>query len=128
VTKSKPRLRIVRSMSEALSLPRTAERIMESLARAGRFLPVKELVKHVRMSERSVRKHLSLLVRRGLLQRRAVPRGSRKIAYEYSLRPVQDMLNAARDDFARTIQKLESAVRRLGKAKASPKSASSSRN
>lgn len=101
---------------------------MESLARAGRFMPVKDLVRLVRMSERSIRKHLSLLVRRGLLQRRAVPRGSRKIAYEYSLRPVQDMLNAAHDDFAKTFQKLESAVRKLGKSKANPRSASSSRN
>jgi predicted DNA-binding transcriptional regulator len=125
---SKPRLRIVRSVSEALGLPRTAERIMESLARAGKFLSVNELVKHVRMSERSVRKHLSLLVRRGLLQRRAVPRGSRKIAYEYSLRPIQEMLTAARNDFARTIQKLESAVKSFGRRKTSPKSASSSRN
>ncbi len=124
----RPRLRLVKNVSEVLGLPKTAERILECLARAGRYMPVAELVARVRMSERSVRKHLSLLVRRGLLQRRASPRGSRKIAYEYRLPSARDLVEAARRDFAKTIALLESAVRRIGGAKASPRSASSSRS
>lgn len=120
-----------RSISEALGLPRTAEKIMDSLARAGRYLPVKELVKRVQMSERSVRKHLMILIKRGILSRRAVQNGTRRVTYEYSLRPAQELLGAARRDFSITMQKLEKVVRRLGTGRAkrtSPKSASSWRN
>jgi predicted DNA-binding transcriptional regulator len=128
VRKNTPRLRIVRSVSNALHLPRTAERILESLSRAGKYMPVRELVKRVRMSERSVRKHLSLLVRRGILQRRAVSRGPKKIAYEYSLRPARELLEVAREDFARTLKRLELVVRRISGERTSPKNVSSLRN
>ena len=92
---------------------------------------MKEVVRRVKMSERSVRKHLLILIRRGLLRRRAIQNGSRRVSYEYSLRPAKELISAARDDLTSTLNRLERAVRRLGGAKekkASPKSASSWRN
>ena len=92
---------------------------------------MKELVKRVKMSERSVRKHLLVLIRRGFLRRRAVHGASRRIAYEYSLCTVEEMLGATRRDFTRTLRSLEGFVRRVGGAgrkKASPRSASYGRN
>lgn len=124
----RPRLRLVRRVSDVLGLPKTAARILECMARAGRYMPVAELVARVRMSERSVRKHLSVLVRRGLLQRRASPRGSKKIAYEYRVPSAHALVEAARTDFARTFAVLESFIKKIGGAKSSPRSVSSSRN
>lgn len=122
------RRNFIRTISNTLRLTRTAERIVESLVRAGRYLPVKELVRRVRMSERSVRKHLVDLMKRGVLHRRAASGGSKRVTYEYSLRPVEEIMIAARRDFNTTLSRLESAARQLVKRKSSPKSVSSSRN
>ncbi len=118
----------VKSVSNALHLSRTAERIVDSLARARRYLPVKELVKRVRMSERSVRKHLVILMRKGVLHRRATSGQSKRVKYEYSLKPAEDILKAAQHDFKLTLIKLETAVKHLVRRTTSPKNASSSRN
>ncbi len=103
---------------------------MASLGNSGRYLSVKEIVRRVKMSERSVRKYLTLLVKRGLLCRRAIACG-RRVAYEYSLRSSRELLKATRREFAATIEKLEAMVLgfgRRGKARASSRSASSSRS
>ncbi len=123
-----PRRNFARTISNTLHLTRTAEKIVESLVRAGRYLPVRELVKRVRMSERSVRKHLIVLMKRGVLRRRATSSISKRVTYEYSLRPIEEIMNAARRDFNITLSKLESAARQLVRRKSSPRSASSSRN
>ncbi len=128
---SSKKMGTARNISKALGLPRTAEKIIDCLSRTGRYLRVKELVKRVRMSERSVRKYLLILKRRGLLRRRAVQRDSRRVTYEYSLASTSDLLRAARQDLTRTLHGLEAAVRRLGRARTarvSPRSVSSSRN
>lgn len=123
-------VRAARGLSDAFGLPRTAERIMTSLGNSGRYMSVKEIVRRVKMSERSVRKYLKVLVERGLLCRRAIARG-RRVAYEYSLRSSRELLKATRREFAVTIERLEAIVVGLGrrrKARASSKSASSSRS
>ncbi len=109
------RTHFMRNISKTLGLPATSRKILESLARTRKYLPVKELVKRVKMSERSVRKHLMLLKGRGLLMRRAVSKGPRKIAYEYALRPASEILSATRKEFTLSMRKLERIVDRLGK-------------
>src|SRR3989442_13325739 len=67
-----PVRRFSRGLADALRLPRTAARIVEILARSRRQMSVQEIVRRVRMSERSVGGNLALLVRRGILDKRAV--------------------------------------------------------
>ena len=118
----------VKSVSKALHLSRTAERIVDSLVRARKYLPVKELVKRVKMSERSVRKHLVILMRKGVLHRRVTSGRSKRVKYEYSLKPAEDILRAAQHDFNLTLNRLETAVKHLVRRATSPKNALSSHN
>ena len=99
-------------LAEALRLPRTARRIVTLLARSSRHLSVKEIVARVRVSERSVRGNLALLLRRGLLDRKAVTTAQRRLAYLYRLRPMDDVLAAVREQFAKNLAALSGSRRR----------------
>ncbi len=115
--------RFSRGLADALRLPRTAARIVELLARSSRQLSVQEIVSRVRMSERSVRGNLALLLRRGILERRVVTTATKRLAYLYRLRPADDLVAAVRVQFTRSLATIRRHARRI-----SPKSASSSRN
>lgn len=104
---------IGRAFSEALGLPRTAARIIEALARTRDRLRVDEIVRRVRRSERSVRENLTLLVRRGILERQIFVTANKKLAYVYSLKPVEDLVAAARGDLARALKRIERLARQL---------------
>ena len=117
-----PLRKFARSLAEALRLPRTSARIVDVLAASSRRLSVKEIVGRVRMSERSVRGNLALLLRRGLLERREVS-SSRRREYAYGLRPREDLLRQVRSHFARNLRALRGAARRV-----SPRSAASERS
>src|SRR6266540_6572961 len=106
-------LDFARALSEALGLPRTAARIIGTLARARDALDVDEIVRRARSSERSVRENLRVLLQRGILIRRAFVTSNKKLAYAYTLRPVGDLLAAARRDVARTLARIEAVARRI---------------
>ena len=108
-----PVRRFTQSLVQALRLPRTAERIVDLLARSRRQLSVKEIVARVRMSERSVRGNLALLLRRGILERQPVVTGRRRLAYRYRLRPAEDLLREVASHFARNLRLLKDAARRV---------------
>lgn len=116
-----PIRRFTHGLVEALRLPRTAARIVDLLARSRRQMTVREIVARVRMSERSVRGNLTLLLRRGLLERTVVTTARKRIAYLYRLRPVEDLLGAVSGHFARNLRALQAAARR----RVSPRSAAS---
>ena len=105
-------------MSEALGLPRTADRIVASLSRTRQQLSVLEISTRIRASERSVRQNLGLLLNRGLLERHSVRTGRRKPTYGYSLRSVDQLLAAARSDLRRTVRRLEAFAGRLRNVRA----------
>jgi len=116
--------RFSRYLADALRLPRTAARIVDLLARSRRQLSVQEIVRRVRMSERSVRGNLALLVRRGLLERRVVVTAKKRVAYLYQLRPVDELLGTVRRHFSRNFAALRGAARR----QISPRTAASGRS
>ena len=115
--------RFSRGLADVLRLPRTAARIVNLLARSRRQLSVPEIVAKVRMSERSVRGNLALLLRRGVLERKVIVTAQRRLAYLYRLRPAEDLVRAVRGHFSRNLAALRAAASRL-----SPRSAGSSRS
>jgi len=50
---------------------------------------------------------------KGLLRRRPFMTKARRLAYLYSLRTVEDMLDSAKKDFARALHRIESFARKL---------------
>jgi predicted DNA-binding transcriptional regulator len=118
MARSDQRSDFARALSEALSLPRTAALIIGALALARDALGVEEIVRRVRASERSVRENLRVLLNRGILVRRVFVTSNKKLAYTYSLIPVEDLIAAARRDVARTLARIEAFARRLRKTSA----------
>ncbi|TLZ59453.1 MAG: hypothetical protein E6K13_09755 [Methanobacteriota archaeon] len=104
---------LARALSDALGLPRTAGLIIGALARARDSLAVDQIVRQVQSSERSVRENLQILLQRGLLIRKVFVTANKKLAYVYSLKPVDDLVAAARKEVARTLGRVEVIARRL---------------
>lgn len=122
--RASPIRRFTHGLVEALRLPRTAARIVDLLARSRREMTVREIVRRVRMSERSVRGNLALLLRRGVLERTVVTTSRKRVAYLYRLRPVEDLLRAVSGHFSRNLKSLQAAARR----RVSPRTAGSGRS
>jgi len=101
----------VTAFSEGLRLPRTSLKIVSALASRGE-LSVRQIVRQLRVSERSVRQNLALLMRRGILQREVLVTATKKLAYRYSLRSVEELLAAAEHEFASTVTRLQLFARR----------------
>src|SRR5437867_8131638 len=102
--------RFTEGLSSALRLPRTATAIVDLLARSSRHLSVREIVQHLKMSERSVRGNIALLVRRGVIERKTFVTAKNRLAYLYRLRPHEDLLQAVRSQFARNLEMLQKAA------------------
>jgi len=90
-----------------LGLPATASKILKTLARTTKKLNVREVVRRVRRSERSVRKYLVLLTRKGILEREAVRTARGKLAYLYYVAPVEKVSAVLKREISRTAKKLE---------------------
>ncbi len=90
-----------------LGLPATASKILKTLARTSKKLNVRDVVKRVRRSERSVRKYLVLLTRKGILEREVVKTARGKLAYLYYVAPVEKISAILRREISRTAKKLE---------------------
>jgi predicted DNA-binding transcriptional regulator len=90
-----------------LDLPKTASKILKTLARTTKRLDVREVVRRVRSSERSVRKYLVLLTRKGILEREVVKTARGKLAYLYYIAPVDKVSAVLRREVSRTVKKLE---------------------
>ncbi|MBI4417075.1 MAG: hypothetical protein HY557_08835 [Euryarchaeota archaeon] len=116
--------RFARDLGMALRLPRTATAIVDLLVRTSRRLSVREIVERVQMSERSVRGSLSLLIRRGVLERHGIVTAKNRLAYLYHLRPRDELVRVVHDHFSKTLATL----RRAAPRRLSPRSAGSERS
>ncbi|MCJ2564100.1 MAG: hypothetical protein LN417_08450 [Candidatus Thermoplasmatota archaeon] len=90
-----------------LGLPATASKILKTLTRTTKKLNVREIVRRVRRSERSVRKYLVFLTRKGILEREAVRTARGKLAYLYYVAPVKKISAVLRREISRTAKRLE---------------------
>jgi len=106
-TRADPSLRrFASALAEGLHLPQTAGRIVGLLATQGR-LSVRQIVARARASERGVRQNLSLLMRKGILERKVLVTANRKLAYTYSLKSVDELLAAAEREFSSMVTRLQ---------------------
>ncbi|MFQ5909985.1 MAG: hypothetical protein ACE5IJ_04595 [Thermoplasmata archaeon] len=95
---------------KVLGLPRTASRILKTLARSTKKLNVRQVVRRVRRSERSVRKHLVFLTKKGILEREAVKTARGKLAYIYYMAPVEKICAVLKSEISKTAKKLDEIV------------------
>jgi len=98
--------RFAREVTRGLGMPRSCAPVIEVLARHRRRLSFNELSRLLRMSERSLRTHLRVLVTRGILLRSVSVTRTRRLAYEYYIAPLGDILGIVRRDLASRIRRL----------------------
>jgi DNA-binding Lrp family transcriptional regulator len=101
-------------VARGLGFPASCAAIIEALARAGRRLSFGELAGRVRLSERSLRSHLRMLVARGILLRQVSVTRTRRLAYEYYIAPLGDILRIVRRDLASRIERLHRLAGEVG--------------
>ena len=98
--------RFASEVTRGLGIPASCAAVIEVLARTGRRLSFSELAGLVRISERSLRSHLRILVARGILLREVSVTRTRRLAYEYYIAPLGDILRLVRREIAMKIQRL----------------------
>lgn len=95
------------ALAKILNLPRTASAIVRMFAETGQKMKASEVVRKVKRSERSVRKYLVDLVKKGILQREIVVTAKGKLAYLYSLRPIDMVIETVKKELAKKSKKLD---------------------
>lgn len=93
--------------SHTFRLPETGVRILEALIARRKALSVKDLVRSVKRSERSVRGALDLLVSKGVLIRKVSLTGRKRLAYLYTLGPMDRVIKVLRGEILNQLETLE---------------------
>lgn len=99
--------RFASEVTRGLGIPRACARVIEVLAVTGRRLSFSELAGRVRISERSLRSHIRILVNRGVLLRSVAVTPTRRLAYEYYIAPLGDILGLVRRELATKVRRLQ---------------------
>jgi DNA-binding Lrp family transcriptional regulator len=92
--------RFADEVTRALGIPKACARVIEVLALTGRRLSFCEIAERARISERSLRSHIGVMVARGILLRRVALTSTRRLAYEYHIAPLGDILVLVRSELA----------------------------
>jgi DNA-binding HxlR family transcriptional regulator len=98
--------RFASEVTRGLGIPASCAGVIEALARAGRRLTFAELAALVRVSERSLRSHLRVLVAKGVLLRQVSITPTRRLAYEYYIAPLGEILRIVRQELRAKISRM----------------------
>jgi len=94
-------------VAAVLGIPKACARILEVVAAGGRKLSFWEISERASMSERSLRSHLGILVKKGILLREVAVTRTRRLAYRYYAAPFCQILGLARSEMAGRIERLK---------------------
>jgi predicted DNA-binding transcriptional regulator len=98
---------ITELVSTVFHLPETSILIIRSLSVTRKALSVKEIMRSVRRSERSVRASLVELVNKGLLKRRVKVTDNKRLSYVYLTGPFDHLLKVTRREILNQLERLE---------------------
>ncbi len=104
-------------LTHGLGIPKACAGVIEVLALTGRRLSFGEIAARVAISERSLRSHIRIMVARGILLRKVAVTRTRRLAYEYYLAPLGDVLGLVRRELAAKTQRLHRLTMELRSAK-----------
>jgi predicted DNA-binding transcriptional regulator len=104
---------LIQAIANVFRLPGTAKMILKVLGRARQTLSVKEIAERVRRSERSVRTHLGILMKKGILIRKVIITKNKKLAYKYALGPIEKIVHSLRSELGKQLKHLEALEKRL---------------
>jgi DNA-binding Lrp family transcriptional regulator len=93
-------------VARGLGIPKACARIIEVVALQGRKLSFAEISEGARISERSLRSHLGILVKKGIVLREVAVTRTRRLAYRYYIAPLGDIMRLVRGELAGRIDRL----------------------
>ncbi len=105
--------KLISTITRILDIPKTGRKILETLATTRKNLSVKELVGHVKRSERSIRTHLRILIEKKILDREVKVTAAKKLAYQYSLQPPEKLLSIVRREIQEQLEEIDALHQRL---------------
>ena len=108
----------IMTIARVLAIPETGHKILEILVKTRKKLSVTELVKLLKRSERSIRAHLRVLVEKRLLDREIEVTETKKLAYRYSIRPLEVLLGIVRREIVKQLDEIDNLNKRLKMKKA----------
>ena len=94
-------------VTRGLGIPKGCARIIEVVAMRGQKLSFRELSERVRISERSLRSHVGLLVKKGILLREVALTRTRRLAYRYYIAPFGEIMHLVRKELAGRLDRLK---------------------
>ena len=103
----------ISTIIRVLGIPETGHKILEILVKTRKKLSVTELVKLLKRSERSIRAHLRVLVEKKLLEREIEVTETKKLAYRYSIRPLEALLGIVRREIVKQLEEIDTLSKRL---------------
>jgi len=95
-----------REVTRVLGIPKACAKIIEVVALQGRKLTFSEISARARMSERSLRSHLGVLVRKGIVLREVAITSTRRLAYCYHIAPLGDIARLVRNELSSRMERL----------------------
>jgi len=104
---TKPLRRFAAEVTRGLGIPKACARIIGVAALYRRRLSFHEIALRVSISERSLRSHLGVLVRKGILLREVAVTRSRRLAYCYTMAPLGDILRMVRGELSCKLERLQ---------------------
>ena len=94
-------------VSNTFHLPGTGRLILETLMGTKTALSVKDLLKRVKRSERSIRGALDHLVAKGVLLRKVSITGRKRLAYLYTIGTMDRIVKVVRGEILNQLESLE---------------------
>jgi len=105
--------RTAKEFSEISSLPQTSSNILVAIAKEGKLL-ISEIAQKVKKSERIVRKHVGALLEKGFIERKIKITRNNKLAYNYSLRPINEIVKIVRRDLTLKLNRVNDIAKNIG--------------
>lgn len=97
---------LINKAANTLNLSKTDVEILRSFIE-GKKLLLSDITKKIKRSERHVRQRLSVLVEKGFLKKNIEVLGNKRLAYRYSLKPIESIVNDIRKNLFKKINEFE---------------------
>jgi predicted DNA-binding transcriptional regulator len=93
-------------VARGLGIPKACARIIEVVALQGQKLTFHEISERAKISERSLRSHLGVLVKKGIVLREVAITRTRRLAYRYYIAPLGDIMRLTKNELSGRIDRL----------------------
>ncbi len=101
--------RLIKKAANTLNLSKTDIEILKTFVE-GKKLLVSDITNHIKRSERHLRQRLSVLVEKGFLKKNIEVLENKRLAYRYSLKPIESIVNEIKNNLFKKINEFEDLV------------------